>query len=234
MRYDTVLFDADGTLLDFQKSEREAVAEALQSMGVSPTAEMLEIYSQINDDLWKKLERGEIERSVLLYHRFELLFERYGIFADAKEMAKRYMQTLSTKGYVLEGATELCEKLRGVCRLYIVTNGTEVIQKGRFARSGLESYFEKCFISQVIGYNKPSEKFFEYVAADIPDFSKEKTLIVGDSLSSDIQGGIRFGIDTCWYNPEGKTVPDSMKGNITYIAENFDEIFRSITEGEGK
>ncbi len=231
MKYNTVLFDADGTLLDFQRSEREAVAEALQSLGICPTEEMLDVYSQINDELWKRLERGEILRSVLQYHRFELLFERYGLAADARKMAEVYMQTLAGKGYVLDGARELCERLRGRCRLYIVTNGTEIIQKGRFARSGLTPYFEECFISQVIGYNKPDEKFFKYVASQIPDFSKENAVIVGDSLSSDILGGIRFGIDTCWYNPRKKTTPDDMKGKITYIAENFDDILRFLTEG---
>ena len=231
MKYDTVLFDADGTLLDFLKSEREAVAEALRLCGVSPTDEMLTVYSAINDELWKRLERGEIARSVLLYHRFELLFERYGVSADAHEMAATYMDCLSHKGYVLEGAEALCRRLFGKCRLYIVTNGTEIIQKGRFADSGLQPDFEKCFISEVIGYNKPSEKFFQRVAESIPDFCKEKTVIVGDSLSSDILGGIRFGIDTCWYNPQGKTAPEDMEGNITYVAKSFDEIFAFLTEG---
>lgn len=231
MKYDTVLFDADGTLLDFQRSEREAVAEALREMGVCPTDEMLEVYSQINDELWKRLERGEIQRSVLMYHRFELLFDRYGVIANAQEMASAYMRTLARKGYVLDGAEELCEKLRGACRLYIVTNGTEIIQKGRFARSGLEPYFEECFISQTIGYNKPDERFFEYVASRIRDFTKEKTLIVGDSLTSDILGGIRFGIDTCWYNPKKNSAPDDMEGKITYVANDFDDICRAIAEG---
>lgn len=231
MKYTTVLFDADGTLLDFLRSEREAVSEALRLMGVVPTDEMLTVYSAINDELWKRLERGEITRSVLLYHRFELLFDRYGAEADSREMAATYMRCLSRKGYVLEGAEELCRALFGRCRLYIVTNGTESIQKGRFADSGLQSYFDECFISEVIGHNKPSERFFEHVAERIPDFSKEKTVIVGDSLSSDILGGIRFGIDTCWYNPEGKSVPEDMEGRITYVAKSFDEILAFLTEG---
>ncbi len=231
MKYDIILFDADGTLLDFHRSEKEAVAQALRDLGICPTEEMLQVYSQINDGLWKQLERGEIERSVLLYHRFDILFERYGIEADAKKMADLYMRTLTTKGYTLEGARELCERLRDVSRLYIVTNGTESIQRGRFAVCGLESYFGEIFISQVIGYDKPSEKFFEHVAERIPDFSKERTLIVGDSLSSDILGGIRFGLDTCWFNPSKKPIPDGMEGKITYIVNDFDGVFRVATAG---
>lgn len=231
MKYEIVLFDADGTLLDFLRSEKEAVSEALKQMGVTPTEEMLTAYSAINDELWKQLERGDIQRSVLLYHRFELLFNRYGLTADAREMAATYMRCLSEKGYVIDGAEELCKDLFGKCRLYIVTNGTEIIQKGRFARSGLQPYFEEFFISEVIGFNKPDGRFFEHVASKIPDFSKEKAVIVGDSLSSDIRGGIGFGIDTCWYNPEGKPVPEEMSGLITYVAGSFDEILSFLEEG---
>ena len=232
MRYDTLLLDADGTLLDFERSEKEAFCEALASFGVTATEEMVATYSAINDDLWKQLERGEILRSVLLYRRFELFFERYGIRADAHEMAATYMRTLTSKGYVLEGADALCERLSKCCRLYIVTNGTEVIQNGRLADSGLLPYLTGCFVSEPIGYNKPSEKFFEYVAEHIPSFSKEKTMIVGDSLSSDILGGIGFGIDTCWYNPKNKKAPVEMDGKITYTAKTFDEILACVTEGE--
>ena len=231
MKYDIVLLDADGTLLDFHRSEREAVAEALRTMGLCPDGKMLDDYAEINDGLWKRLERGEIERSVLLYHRFELLFERYGVFADAKETAALYMTLLARKGYVLEGARELCESLFGQARLYIVTNGTESIQRGRFADSGLEPYFDRIFISQVVGYDKPDVRFFDHVAEQIPDFSKERALIVGDSISSDILGGIRFGIDTCWYNPSGKSTPEDMADSITYVARDFNEIFRCVTEG---
>lgn len=232
LRYDTILLDADETLFDFKRSEREAVAEAFRSIGVEADEEMFRVYSEINGSMWKLLERGEIEKKVLFYHRFEVFFERYGITADPHEMADRYMERLAEKGYLLDGARALCLRLREVARLYIVTNGTEFIQRGRYAKSGLSDCFEDTFISDVIGAEKPSVTFFERVAEQIPDFRRERTLIVGDSLTSDMQGGVNFGIDTCWYNPQGKEVSPNLSGKITYIAGSLEEIYDWIVRGD--
>ena len=231
-QYDTILFDADGTLLDFLRSEKEALVESLGSFGIFADEEMVATYSKINDGLWKALERKEIEKEVLKYRRFELLFETYGMAYDAKEAAGAYMQALSRKGYVIEGALELCAALRGKVRMYIVTNGVGFIQRERQKRSGLSEFFDGVFISEDVGYEKPDCRYFETVASSISGFSKEKTLIVGDSLSSDIRGGIAFGIDTCWYNPRGVAAPDTMK--ITYTVQNFDEIKTLILQGENE
>lgn len=228
-RYDTILFDADGTLLDFLKSEKEALREALDSFGISADDQMIAEYSRINDGLWKALERKEIEKEVLKYRRFELFFEAYGIDCDAKLMAKAYMMALAQKGYPIEGAKELCDALLGKVRMYIVTNGVGFIQRERQKRSGLAPYFDGVFISEDLGFEKPDVRYFETVAASIDGFSKEKTLIVGDSLSSDIRGGIGFGIDTCWYNPRGIAAPEEMK--ITYTVQSFDEIRKLILQG---
>ena len=137
------------------------------------------------------------------------------------------MKNLSTKGYTIEGADSLCEKLFDKVDMYIVTNGVEFIQNGRFSRCPIEKYFKKRFISGVIGYEKPDVRYFECVASQIPNFEKGKTLIVGDSLTSDIKGGINFGIDTCWFNPKKKEKPDGM--DITHIAYSFEDIYRIIT-----
>ncbi|MBQ9783247.1 MAG: YjjG family noncanonical pyrimidine nucleotidase [Clostridia bacterium] len=233
LKYDTVLFDADGTLLDFHRSERESLVEALRQIGVTPTDKIVAEYSQINDSLWKLLERGEIEKSVLFYHRFELLFEQFGIHADPKQVAEDYMERMCSKGYLLEGADALCARLQGKVRLYIVTNGTGFIQRGRCAVSGLGQYFEDSFISDVIGVEKPHRAFFEYVAAHIPDFDPEKTLIVGDSLTSDMQGGVNFGIDTCWYNPDGKALSEALAGKLTYVVDCYDAVYDVIC-GQGE
>ena len=227
MKYTTVLMDADETLLDFRRSEREAVSEMLESFGISVNYEIVKKYSEINSSLWKALERGEIEKKVLFYRRFEMLSDIYGFRLDAKEMAKIYMDILATKGYMLPGALELCKKLQGKVRLYIVTNGAEYIQRGRYKALGIEKYFDGIFISDSIGHEKPSVRFFEKAAEDIPNFSKEKTVIVGDSLSSDMQGGINFGIDTCWYAPNAERIPQDM--NITYLAHTHEEIYDFVT-----
>ena len=226
MRYDTVLFDADQTLLDFHKSEAEAIREAMRLHGISPDEENVRLYSNINSSLWKALERGEIKKSVLVYRRFEFLFEALGTTGDAKQMAEDYVSALSTRGYMLEGAREMCEYLFGKVRMYIVTNGLERVQRGRHAKADMEKYFEDVFISDAIGAEKPSPVFFEYVAERINNFDKSRTVIVGDSLTSDIKGGIDFGIDTCWYAPNGENAPENM--NITYVARSFDDVIKYI------
>ena len=225
MRYETVLFDADQTLLDFHKSEYEAIREVLRLSGIAPDDENVKLYSEINSSLWKALERGEIEKDVLVYRRFELLLEQLGVEGDAKKMSEAYVTALSQKGYLLDGAKEMCECLYGRVKMYIVTNGLEKVQRGRYKICGIGKYFNGIFISGVIGAEKPSVKFFEHVAANIEGFDKSKTLIVGDSLTSDIKGGIDFGIDTCWYAPGGDVSTDH---NITFVARSFDDVLKCI------
>ncbi len=230
-KYTTILFDADGTLLDFERSEREAISETMIKYGIEPTEHNVRLYSEINDSLWKKLERGEISKPVLLYLRFELLFEALGIPADtalARAMCEDYMQIISTKGYVLDGAEQMCRALYGKVKMYIVTNGAERVQRGRYAVCKIDRYFGEVFISDVIGHQKPSVEFFLYVAEHIDGFDKSRTLIVGDSLTSDMQGGIDFGIDTCWYNPDKRECPEGVR--LTYAANSFSDIVNFITE----
>ncbi len=230
MKYDYILFDADGTLLDFHRSESEALCEAMRIHGIEPDEEKTRLYSEINNRLWKMLERGEIEKKVLLYHRFELFFETIGVCDDAKQMASDYMNSLSQKGYVFDGAEDMCKALSGRVKMYIVTNGVEFIQRGRYARCGIDKYFDGIFISDVIGVEKPSVKYFEYVSAHIDGFNKSRALIVGDSLTSDMRGGVSFGMDTCWYNPEGISAPQELP--LTYIARNFGDVVKIICAEE--
>ncbi len=226
MKYKTLLFDADGTLLDFSRSEAEALTETLALNGIDANDATVALYSKINDGLWKMLERGEIKKDVLKYRRFELFLEELGVECDAKKMAQDYMKALSTKGYLLDGAEQMCKVLYGKAKLYIVTNGIEFIQRGRYARCGIDKYFEQIFISDGIGCEKPSREYFEYVARHIDDFDASSAIIIGDSLSSDMRGGLNYGIDTCWYNPNGKACPEDMK--LTYIASSFDEVIGFI------
>lgn len=222
MRYDTLLFDADETLLDFLRSEKEAISETLTRFGIEPTADTVTLYSRINKSLWNALERKEIKREVIHTKRFEILCNELGVdYNDT--MPTVYINTIATKGYLLPGALEVCKELNKNHRMYIITNGTKAIQEGRFACSELVSLFQKVFISEDIGFNKPSKEFFDAVINDIPDFCIEKTLIIGDSLTSDIAGGICSGIDVCWYNPNGKAVPFDMK--INYVISSLDELF---------
>lgn len=222
-KYTTILFDADDTLFDFKRSEHEAVKDCLTLVGLPTEDEIIEKYSEINKSYWKMLERGEITKKDLFIARWKTFLDHYELYnADAELIANHYLTQLSQKCYLLDGALELCQRLSEKFRLYIVTNGYARVQHGRFDKSVLRQYFENMFISEEMGAEKPSIEYFNAVFSRIPDFDKEKSIIIGDSLSSDIKGGIVAGIDTCWYNPKGQLVPDNM--SITYVINDLNEI----------
>ena len=222
VRYQTILFDADNTLLDFTRSEDAALRDALQGIGVHPDDRMVAAYSEINDAMWKKLERGETTKEALRTDRFREFCRVERIDTDVEALARSYTEHLSTKSFLVDGALETCRKLKPFCALYVVTNGIGFVQRGRFNPSPLAPLFCDAFISEEVGFEKPRREYFEAVAAKIPHFDPENTLIVGDSLSSDIAGGIAFGIDTCWYNAKGKPLPDGMKP--TYIVTRLEDV----------
>ena len=221
-KYTTILFDADATLFDFKRSEHDAVIDCLRFAGLPTTDSVVETYSKINDGYWKKLERGEVTKSELFVARWKDLIDHYGFDFDARVIADKYPERLAERGYLIDGAEDICKALYGRFRLYIVTNGFAKVQHGRFDKSPLRKYFADMFISEEVGAEKPSLEYFEAVFAKIPDFDKNKTIIIGDSLTSDIKGGIAAGLDTCWYNPQEKSVPEGM--DITYIVNQLSEI----------
>ena len=227
MKYTTILFDADDTLFDFGAAEHEAITGVLRNFGLPHDESVISEYSRINTGFWKMLERGEIKKDELKYRRFEAFCEHFGFRVNARDMANEYMSFLSRQNQLIDGAIDICERLFGKCRLYIITNGIKFIQEGRFSTSPLRKYFDKVFISEVIGYDKPSVEYFKAVEREIDNFDRSKTLVIGDSLTSDIKGGINFGLDTCWFNPKGKSRPEDM--DITYEIKRLCEIFDIVT-----
>lgn len=208
-RYTTLLMDADETLLDFERSEQFALFHTLKArLGVTLTEEMRLCYHRINATLWRKLERGELTRDRLRTLRFEEWFAACSLAADdAAAFNAEYMQAIGLKGYVLDGALELLEKLSKRYAIHIITNGTACVQHTRLADSGLLPFVDRVFISEEIGADKPSPAFFDYVLSTIGSPLKEEILIIGDSPTSDIRGGMLSGIDTCWFDPHGATLP---------------------------
>lgn len=197
-----LLLDLDDTILDFHKAERIAIAKTLDSFGLTATEEVLSRYHVINKQHWEMLERGELTRQEVLQNRFAVLFSEFGLEVDAAAVAKAYEKNLSIGHYFLPGAEEAVDRLSKKYKLYLVSNGTASVQKGRMTSANLYRFFEKVFVSQEIGYNKPAKEFFDGCFSQISDFDPEKAIIVGDSLTSDILGGIHAGIKTCWVNPE--------------------------------
>ena len=233
MRYDTFLLDLDHTLLDFARAERDAVIRTLSAFGIGCGEEVVALYSAINDRFWKKLERGEIDRKTLQWKRFEELCSTQGYDCDPRAVSARYMEELQGCGYLLPGAEELCRTLRESGRIYFVTNGTKSVQVARLARSGLGKYADAVFISEEIGAEKPTRAYFDAVFAAIPDFCPQRTILIGDSLTSDMQGACNAGVDGCWYNPTGRPLPPTWPEDrpIAYTVSALEEIPALIEPG---
>lgn len=200
-----LFLDLDDTILDFHKAERVAISKTIREFGVEPSEEILNLYHGINKWHWEQLELGKLTRAEVLVNRFGVLFEKLGKEVDASQCARIYEKNLSTGHWFLPGAEEAVERLSKKYRLFLASNGTAVVQKGRMTSANLYRFFETVFVSQEIGYNKPSKAYFDACFARIPGFDKEKAMIVGDSLSSDIKGGINAGIKTVWVNPGHKS-----------------------------
>lgn len=199
-----LFLDLDDTILDFRKAERIAISKTIREFGLEPTEEILALYHGINKWHWEQLELGKLTRDEVLVNRFEALFRELGKDVDAPKCAKAYEQNLSIGHYFLPGAEEAVDRLSKQYRLFLASNGTAAVQKGRMTSANLYRFFERVFVSQEIGHNKPSKAYFDACFAQIPGFDKEKAIMVGDSLSSDIQGGINAGIKTVWVNPQHK------------------------------
>ncbi len=199
-----VLLDLDDTIFDFHMAEAVAVRDTLETFGVVVTHAIITRYSEINDAQWKRLELGELTRDQVKLLRFELLFDELGIACDAEAARTYYENRLAVGHYFLPGAEQMLSELSQKYELYLVSNGTTAVQNGRLASAGIAPLFKKIFLSEAIGYVKPQKEFFDSCFAEIENFRPDEAIIFGDSLTSDILGGINAGIKTCWFNPAAK------------------------------
>lgn len=201
-RYNTILLDADGTLLDFGRAETQAFERSMAQFGLDGGSDTHLLYHVINEGLWKKLETGEMNQELLKTERFRLLFERMNVFADYEAVGRAFLYALGDGGFPLPGAEELCKTLYSAgCKLYVATNGVAETQHRRLALSGLEPYLSGLYISEEMGAHKPHAAYFDKLFADIGSPDRSRAIILGDSLSSDMRGGKNAGIATCWFNP---------------------------------
>ena len=200
-QFQTLLFDADNTLFDFTAGERIALESAFHHHGYYLDEEILNIYERINVGLWKKYEQGLMDRKTVIYSRFGLLFKEIGIEDDGIKFEDIYQELLGQQHIFVPHAKEVVEYLFSRYDLYIVTNGVTATQMRRLKDSGLDHYMKDIFVSEATGYQKPMKEFFDYCFRKIPGFAADKSMIIGDSLSSDMKGGNNAGIKTCWYNP---------------------------------
>lgn len=231
-RFTTILWDVDGTLLDFLYAQRVCMRKCFEKMGMSITEKMLARYSEINDSYWRRLELGLITKDELLVGRFADLFKEFGIKgADPDAFRTAYETGLGEVFKYNENAYDICSRLYGKTDQYVITNGISDTQKNKLKLSGLDKFMEDIFISEDADAPKPFKEFFDYCMDRIREKDKRRMLIVGDSLTSDIKGGVLYGIPTCWYRPEGTVnnsdyIPD-------YEISRLEEIFEIIDESSG-
>ncbi len=222
MAYTTILFDIDDTLIDFKGTEYAALKQALEINGLILTEESFEVYKLINHELWQNYEKGAYKKSEILSLRFDLFFVQTRQFGDAAQVSHDFLVAMGDHVKVYDETIPLLSKLKDNYRLAIVTNGAKLAQDLKIAKSGLGTYFEAIFISDVTGYQKPDKRFFEVVDQSMGGLDKKKTLIVGDSLTSDMKGGNNFGIDTCWFNPSG--LANDQNVSLTYEIKSLNSL----------
>ncbi|GIO96772.1 noncanonical pyrimidine nucleotidase, YjjG family protein [Paenibacillus lautus] len=214
MRYNVILFDADETLYDYAKSEAFALSGVFGEIDQECTDAIVDSYRRINQQLWHDFEQGKVTQSDLRTARFDRLLAEHDIKCalDANAFSDIYIKYLGQGSFLMEEAEELCSQLaeRGQ-RMAIITNGIKEVQFNRISGSALCDSFECIIVSEDAGSQKPHEGIFDYAFDKLNHPDKKEVLIVGDSLTSDIQGGIRYGIDTCWYNPLRKANPTSIQ-----------------------
>ncbi len=232
MSYKILLFDLDDTLLDFAANEKASLKILFQEHGYSPTDQLLQTYATVNRELWSAYEKGKIALEEVLSKRFANTMLKLGQVIDGRAWEKEYRALLSKGCQLINGALELCESLAKSYRLFIVTNGVTETQLKRLTESGLIKYFEDIFTSQSIGFQKPSKEFFDYVISHIKDFSLEDALIIGDSLSTDIKGGIMAGIDSCWLNSKNQACPAEIQSTYSIISLAELPVICAIKKGE--
>ena len=202
MKYKAILLDIDNTILNFDEAERYAIKLNFSALGLDVTEEEIKRYHEVDLKWWKKFEAHEVSKEDLLRNRFIEFFEPYNISFDVDKLNKDYLYALGDNIYYMPNAVEFVNRLSEKYDIYIITNGVYKTQTRRLSKTVFKDKFKKVYISETLGLKKPDKEYFDYVLKDASLLPSE-ALIIGDSLSSDIQGGINSNIDTCWYNPSG-------------------------------
>jgi 2-haloacid dehalogenase len=226
-KYDIFLFDADNTLYDYDKAEAHALKTMFDCCGFEYSENLRTIYREINSQAWRDYENGKISKTDLQTIRFERFFGKIGVRHDPSDFNARYLAELGRGTFLIDGALEVCKDIVSHSKqIFIVTNGILATQESRINHSLIKNYITDFFVSEFVGYQKPDTQYFEYVFAHIPKIPKEKILIIGDSLTADIVGGINAGIDSCWFNEHGHDNNSDIKP--TYEIRKLRELIKFV------
>jgi 2-haloacid dehalogenase len=210
-QYQWLLFDADGTLFDFERAESAALRQVFQLFGAAFDPVYLADFRRINQALWQGVEKGKFKPQFVKVRRFELLVESAGLAYSPNALSDSYLECLATRSELIEDAAEVLEALHGKYRMAILTNGLQVVQRGRLARSVIRQHIAEVIISEEIGFSKPAKEYFEVALARLGHPSPCEALMIGDGWTSDIIGAVQHGLDACWYNPGHKPRPTDCK-----------------------
>ena len=230
-RYQWLLFDADGTLFDYERAEAAALALACGQCGIPFRPDLLANYRRVNQEVWQSLEKGLTTPDELKVRRFELLFAATGIRHSATEFSDRYLECLGTCSELMEGARELLDALKQDYRLAILTNGLQAVQRARLARSAIREHIADIIISEEIGFAKPAPEYFDAAFRQLGNPAKQEVLMIGDNWLSDIQGAARYGLDTCWFNPRRQPRPEGLPP--TFEVASLCELPGRLPTGKG-
>jgi 2-haloacid dehalogenase len=206
-RYQWLLFDADGTLFDYDRAEGIALGEVFRQKGITYQPEFLARYRNINQTLWEAVEKGETTPALLKERRFELLLQNLGMTDSPASFSASYLACLAACSELMADAAEVLQALQGKYKMAILTNGLKAVQRERLARSVIHDYIAEIIISEEIGVSKPAQLFFDAAFARLGNPAKEEALMIGDGWTSDIMGATKYGLDACWYNPGRKPRP---------------------------
>ncbi len=224
--YPWLWFDADNTLFNYDRAEATALQYTFSTLNLSFEASYLNTYREINAKLWQMLERHEITPAALRQRRFVQLFEALQLSGMPDHVSDIYLEHLAVCAELNEGAYEVLATLSQTSQMAILTNGLQSVQRGRLERSAIKPLIREIIISEEIGVAKPQVGFFEIASARTGNPSKRDILLIGDSLTSDIRGGVDYGIDTCWYNPAGESRPEGLA--ITYEIRQLQELLELL------
>lgn len=227
-KYNCIMMDIDNTLLDFDAAEHKALLETLQQFSLPCDEAAVSRYHEINSSLWGELNKGKIRRDKLVIERFDRFVKEIGAAAKATELNRAYTEHLATHADVIPGAEEALQELAEVATMIAVSNGTESVERGRLKLSGFEKYFDDIFISEAVGVSKPNPKIFQMAMRKLGIEHSDKVLVVGDSLSADIQGGVNAGLDTCWVNMNGLENESGL--TPTYEVKALRELYPIVME----
>ena len=227
MKYKWLLFDADSTLFDYDKAEETALKKAFEGNGLKCSEAYHKRYNRINKDLFDYLEKGLMTSKELRIKRFKLLFSEFDINLEAVSFSTTYLDNLSQCSLLLPDALEVIRELAENHKLLIVTNGIGDVQRPRINNSDISDYIDGFVISEELGIAKPAKEYFDVAFEMMGKPDKNDVLIIGDSLSSDMTGGVNYGIDTCWFNPD-KRPNDKIQG-ITYEIDNLKQVIKIAT-----